>query len=262
MALVACGWAEIDGKQDIAKKEEEEGHFERSAALHVFYGDLGSAVEVLQRGAEKVLTSKQPQTQAKEYSEVIYLIAMCIAGFNAKSDVWRKACTTILEREVFADKKTDFDTSYLKAACSFLCAVGNEAEIESILFDQSICITHRVAFACRFIPRSDLLIYLEKTARKCIEEGDLEGIILTGFDRACINLLQSYLDNSGDIQTVALLSSRVILPKDWVFERYQCTEWLNSYRDLLNIWQMWHSRSKFGKYIKKFLNLLDLCKLV
>ena len=161
---------------------------------------------------------------------------MCVAGFNATSGVWRNACLRLLQTEEL--RARHFEVSYIRAACAFLCAIGDQKMSDSILSDESISLADRVAFACRFVPGPELFTYLESAAKLVIEAGDLEGILLTGLDKNGVSLLQSYLDNSGDIQTVALLSSRALLPREWVNERYQCSEWLESYRDLLNVWQM------------------------
>jgi hypothetical protein len=40
-------------------------------------------------------------------------------------------------------------------------------------------------------------------------------------------------------------TSRVVLPTDWTCERRMCSEWLESYRLLLNGLQMWNSRAAF-----------------
>jgi hypothetical protein len=75
--------------------------------------------------------------------------------------------------------------------------------------------------------------------------GDLEGIVITGLDKRGIALLQSYVDRHADVQTAALMSSRIILPAEWNTERKVCHEWLESYRMFLNNLQMWHSRGEF-----------------
>jgi len=69
--------------------------------------------------------------------------------------------------------------------------------------------------------------------------------LITGLDKRGIALLQSYVDRHADVQTAALISSRIILPNEWALERKICHEWLESYRLLLNNLQMWHTRAAF-----------------
>lgn len=44
----------------------------------------------------------------------------------------------------------------------------------------------------------------------CTDSGDLNGLQLTGTSEAGINLMQSYLDWSDDVQTVALISIKFL----------------------------------------------------
>ena len=53
-----------------------------------------------------------------------------------------------------------------------------------------------------------------------------------------MSLCGTYLDCS-------YVSSRVVLPMEWAFERRMCLEWLECYRLLLNGLQMWNSRAAF-----------------
>lgn len=65
-----------------------------------------------------------------------------------------------------------------------------------------------MAFACRYLSDSKLAELVKNTIQNCIENGDLHGLLLTGESKDGINLLQSYLDWTEDIQTVSLLAIR------------------------------------------------------
>ena len=54
-----------------------------------------------------------------------------------------------------------------------------------------------------------------------------------------------HLGRTSDVQTVALVSSQVVLPRECMRERAACSEWLEAYWDLLNTRQMWQSRAMF-----------------
>ena len=69
--------------------------------------------------------------------------------------------------------------------------------------------------------------------------------MITGLDKRAVGIIQSYVDRNSDVQTAALITSRVIIPTEWGAERRICNEWLEIYRDLLNNLQMWHSRAAF-----------------
>jgi hypothetical protein len=81
----------------------------------------------------------------------------------------------------------------------------------------------RVAFACMFLPDNRLHDYLKKLSDKLIEEGNLDGLLLTGTNQDGIRLLQKYLDATGDIQSTVLIAVRAFpvetfaeTIKDWI----------------------------------------------
>jgi len=226
--------------------------FERSAALATWHGDLGEAVAALQRGADhiRLLLSEKKNTGhalSIEYANTLQLGAMCIAGYNggnpdSDSIVWRKACESLLRQEDLAVAQSR--APYLKAICIFLLNVQS-GSFDKTLNDEHLYLSDRVAFACFILPRNELKDYLIKCIANCRSNGNLEGILVTGLDKNGIQLLQAYVDTNSDVQTAALVSSRVVLPLGWLNERAICSEWLDSYREILNIWQMWQSRALF-----------------
>jgi len=254
--LSACGWIASENITCSSTANVILPKFERKAALHVFKGDLEVSVQCLQKGANALIESSDIETN-RYYAEVIHLVAMCIAGFNAKSTVWRDACKSLLKRIDVIDKSKSLNVCYLRAACIFLCNIGQDAFTSSVLLDYSLRLTDRVAFGCLFLPDNELFSFLETSTKRCIDEGNLEGVALTGLGgRLSIRLLQSYLDRTGDIQTIALICTRV-MPEDWVYDKETCSEWLQSYRDLLNDFQMWHSRSRFDVGRATYLRTLQ-----
>lgn len=83
----------------------------------------------------------------------------------------------------------------------------------------------RVAFACIFLPDNKLHEYLKNLYMKLMEDGNLDGILLTGMNLTSlsaiyvfiltignsfdgIKLLQKYLDITGDIQSTSLIAVR------------------------------------------------------
>lgn len=266
-AINACGWVKKYGVlRNLLDQCESCGAFERSAALAVWHGDLGECVAALQRGAEDVKTLFEERTDedaseintarsAESYRETLSLIAMCVAGFNVTvendgtmktSNVWSSACEGLLRRPDVSEKNTANQSSgavYLRAILLFLQNIGEG--FDCIIHNEGILLADRVAFACKFLPRKELRSFLDASMRKCLQYGDLNGLVITGLDKRGIALLQSYVDRHADVQTAALISSRIILPTEWNTERKVCHEWLESYRTLLNNLQMWHSRAAF-----------------
>ena len=258
-ALNACGWSGKLGLKSVLFNAESFGHFERSAALACWHGDLGETVAALQRGAEHIRVKMTQEEESKgdglftsQYAEALELVAMCVAGYNSgvgrdsnSTTVWKNACQNLLNRPNLTETKTSGSRShlnYLRAICSFLI---DDSDLDKTLKDASLNLSDRVAFACIYLARKPLKDYLESCVDDCMSSGNLEGLLITGLNKRGIALLQSYVDIQSDVQTVALVSSRAILPMDWVKERVACSEWLSLYREFLNKNQMWQSRAMF-----------------
>jgi hypothetical protein len=173
---------------------------------------------------------------------------MCIAGFGvgSSSSVWESACSNLLRRNDLSEThaKTS-QKAYLRGLCQFLLNIGHKDSLDQVLKNSFLSLSDRVAFACRFLDPKSLKEYLVQCIESCQSTGDVEGLVVTGLSREGIKILQSYVDRNADVQTAALVVSRVVLPSDWVVERKICLEWVEAYRGLLNTFQMWQSRAMF-----------------
>ncbi|KAL7519277.1 hypothetical protein ACHAWX_004064 [Stephanocyclus meneghinianus] len=288
-ALNACGWVKKYGAlRNLLDDCESRGEFERSAALAIWHGNLGECVAALQRGAEEVreLASNQTgnredvsilrtKTSLEAYAETLSLIAMVVAGFRIStapdgstksSTVWNNACESLLLRPDISPAEESHSIppsqgiSYLRAICIFLLNIGDG--FNKTIYDEGLSLADRVAVATRFLSRADLRSFLDSCLRKCHKTGNLEGIIITGLDKRGVGIIQSYVDRSSDVQTAALISSRVIAPAEWGSERRICNEWLENYRMFLNNLQMWHSRAAFDVGRNEILRRLNTASSV
>ena len=257
--MTACGWAGKFDLTNVLAECEALGEYERSAAVAVWHGDIGAAVETLQRASERIRLLPEGQREGSDpsvfvspdYAETLDLIAMCIAGYGgslaSSSSVWRNACSSLLRRDGLSLEvaKTSSRVAYLRGLCDFLMRIGLDGDMAHVLGNEQLSLCDRLGFACRFLSQSDLRAYLNKCMQSCQTTGNLEGLFITGLSREGITILQAYMDRYADVQTAALVVSRVILPPDWSMERRVCTEWVEAYRGLLNTWQMWQSRAMF-----------------
>lgn len=78
---------------------------------------------------------------------------------------------------------------------------------------------------------------------------------MTGINADGIRLLQTYLDMTGDIQTLALLAAR--LPSSYVAKAPPLEKWIQIYKDLLNQWQLFHERARFDVGRSQLEDLLN-----
>eukprot|EP01032_Pedospumella_encystans_P014614 gene14614-16769_t len=228
------------------------------------------------------------------YLQTISLVAMCFAGYNfpqnasesktespgknrasmkpsnhaSPAATWASMCRHVLVQLQLSAREA---TGYLAAACHFLLANLREDEVESkestqlyssILSDQRLTMEDRVAFACTYLSDEEVTDWLVATTERCAEKGSIEGLIITGLSATGLSILQKYVDIYDDVQTVALLVSRVIdsqqahtgdssaassssggAGSDVVTGPTREWMWLHEYRNLLNKWEMFIERA-------------------
>lgn len=256
LALTSCGWAGKFSLEIVLAECEALGEHERSAALAVWHGDIGAAVHALQRasGVAREAMSKSTTTEipfaSPQYAETLDLVAMCVAGYGGTSSaqkvVWQNACSKLLQHPELADSETRTSrTVYLRSMCHFLLNVGLDNTFDYILGNEYLAYNDRIAFACRFLDKQSLKEYLHLCLEKSQRTGNMEGLTITGMSKEGIKIMQAYVDQTSDVQTAALVVSRVLWPQEWTDERRISMEWVEAYRSLLNSWQMWQSRAMF-----------------
>lgn len=247
-AVTSCGWAGELELAVVVARCEEVGEYERAAALAVWHGEIEGAVETLQRGS--ACTTEPSRCEAMD------LVSLSIAGYSgrqASSGIWARACSNLLSRPELAG--TRGTTCYLRHALLFLMS---DKSHQDVINDSHLSLCDRVAFACRYLALDPLMEYLGSIVEDCMSSGNIEGVSVTGLDQTGIKIIQSYVDATADVQSAAILTSRVLLPVDWHAERKIVAEWLQEYRILLNRWQMWQSRAMFDVERSELLRKLKI----
>jgi len=217
-ALRVCGWG-ADNLDDFLTSLEKKGQYERATAIAVFHLDVRRAISSLQRAV------------AEGGDPTLNLVAIALSGYGGGGGLWKETCLTLQEQ---------FKHPYLRACFSFLCSENNSLTNVLYHYKNDVSLSDRIAFACRFLSDEELMTYVEHMSEHVIETGDLEGIILTGLSKEGVTLLQNYVDNTGDVQSAALIMTNVV-PK--IFEDPRVDFWLDCYRKLLDMWGLWPQRS-------------------
>jgi hypothetical protein len=127
---------------------------------------------------------------------------------------------------------------YFRAMLTHL-ALGDWTEV---LEEESLPLRERLAISFQFLDDAALTSYLRRTADRCSSRGDIGGLIVTGLTEPGMDILQSYVNRTGDIQTAAILSSYVSPAK---FSDTRVERWLEAYRDLLDGFKLFHHRVTF-----------------
>lgn len=91
--------------------------------------------------------------------------------------------------------------------CLFSFIFEEEHRINKVLSEKSLPLCDRIAFASLYLPDNQLHEYLRSQIQICVEQGDLNGIFLTGITSDGVSLLQNFLDKSKDtnLDTVATI---------------------------------------------------------
>lgn len=219
LCMIVAGWYFSPEELDqIFTRLMNTGHYTKAAGWAVFIGDVAKAVTIL----------------ASSKSGRLKLIATAISGYlvqqkTSKNTLWKDQCRSMA---------SELDDPYLRAIFAFIA----DNDWWDVLDESSLPLRERVGVALRCLSDKDLTIYLNKIAQKYISRGELEGLILTGITPRGIDLLQSYVDRTSDVQTAALIVS-FGCPR--YFKDDRAEHWLQCYRTLLNSWGMFSARAKF-----------------
>lgn len=124
---------------------------------------------------------------------------------------------------------------YFRAMLTYL-ALGEWADV---LEEEHIPLRERLAIALQFLEDDALSAYLRRIAEASVSHGEVEGIIVTGLTASGMQLLQNYVDRTGDVQTAAILGAYV---HPHQLKDSRVDQWLDAYRDLLDGWKFFHHR--------------------
>jgi WD repeat-containing protein mio len=111
-----------------------------------------------------------------------------------------------------------------------------------VLEEEALPLHERLAIAIQFLEDDGLTRYLRRISESAVAHGNLDGLMVTGLTTAGIDLLQAYVDRSGDVQTAAILGARVHPHR---IRDARVEKWIDAYRDLLDGWKLFYHRSQF-----------------
>ena len=246
--LKICGWGSDDAELSRFLNElEKEGDYERAAAIATFCLQIRKATEILQRGGSKSNQCKNNSNHASPLvagsSHDLGVVAMALSGFSEErsGSLWR---------EMVSSSHKDMSNPYLRAMFTFLLAVsttgGNSNPSESLftaVLDEDIITSDKIAFSSLHLPDQKLLWYVNDYWKSVLETGDLSGFyICGGSSQESIELLQKYIDKTGDLQTACWLAIKALTPE--LAKGEQVRFWIDCYKNLLDSWGLYIARIK------------------
>ena len=108
-----------------------------------------------------------------------------------------------------------------------------------VLEEELLPLRERLAIAFQFLEDKALSSYLQRTTDRAYTRGDIEGLIIAGLTPTGMDILQGYVDRTGDAQTAAILGAHASPAK---FADARAERWLETYRDLLDGFKLFHHR--------------------
>ncbi|KAF9194611.1 hypothetical protein BGZ50_005971 [Haplosporangium sp. Z 11] len=233
LGLKLCGSELLrsDLKRTVERLERE-GSFEVAAGWAFFHGELDLAIEVLSRGDDKLkLMSIVVAGFNRNHSNMSGTALGALSGNSEKASnsAWKAQCKSHGQSQ---------SNPYIRAIFSYI-ATGDWRDV---LEEKSLSLADRVGVALRFMSDDELMTYIQNTADSHVNDGEIDGMILTGLTEAGLDLLTNYVNRTGDIQTATLASS-VAVPR--YFKDSRVDEWVEYYRDLLDRWQLYYTRARF-----------------
>jgi hypothetical protein len=188
------------------------------AAHAIFRGDTKGAVQVLKKASS-------------EHPELLFVsLALQLIGKNSDDEA-----KTALDFDERVACKTD---PYLRAI-SAIIATGDWA----VIADQtSLPLRDRCFVAVRHLTDDALTAWLDREVSAAIENGDIEGIVLTGITDPLVDILARYVHKFNDSQTATLLLS-ICAPR--FIDDIRANAMRNAYRHYLQRHRAFFLRAKF-----------------
>ncbi|KAF8530402.1 hypothetical protein BU17DRAFT_36281 [Hysterangium stoloniferum] len=224
--LTLCGWNQGDEELiRVASCWEKEGQLTRAACWLLFIDHQDKAIECLMRSDD----------------ERLRIMSGTIAALSGQRS------TPNQSREHYNRLIVRIEDPYLRVMLTHV-ALEDWSEI---LQEESLPLRERLAIAVRFLDDRALSSYLRQLTDKFRIHGDIEGLILTGLTPLGFEVLQGYVDSTGDVQTASILAAFVC---PGIFKDMRADRWLEAYHSLLDGWKLFHHRCQFdisrGKILK------------
>jgi hypothetical protein len=237
-ALSICGWTDLNATTSWAESMNVGlQYLERAAALAAFHSDLAAARNILMKVEEK------KSVIDASVIELYKIVAATIAGYAPKDRVvdtslWDECCSDLIE------KLRTLHHPYLVALLEFLLALHMQTTFNAVYDNPSLSWCDRAGFVIRFVNDKALYAALGDLSKKGVGEGEIDALPIVGLTPDGLKLLIKYVSETADVQTAAFVASYfpvTVLSTSADF----ANDWIESYRELLNTWKLWHVRAKF-----------------
>ncbi|XP_055851690.1 GATOR complex protein MIOS isoform X1 [Episyrphus balteatus] len=221
-ALKLCGWTSDQDMDRFIRSLCDNKEYSRAAMICTFHLKIQQACEILSKAED----------QSDDHS-MYRIAAIALYSFNADQDnnAWKT-------QRINANMQ--IQDPHLRVIFSFI-TIENE-NFEAVLKEEQILLSDRIAFGCKYLSENKLAEYIKSCIQTSIEKGDLNGLLLTGESAEGINIMQSYIDRTEDVQTVSLIA--IWFFQSGLFSDSRIQYWTSSYLNLLDSWRLWEKRAE------------------
>ncbi|KAG9038629.1 hypothetical protein FRB95_000218 [Tulasnella sp. JGI-2019a] len=225
LALALCDW-DLTKEDFVAalQRWEVEGQISRAACWAVLMKDYDVATEYLMRSKDnlhQIIAGTVTALQAQRVLDG--------GKPSLHQSPWIENCQRMIHR---------ISDPYIRIMLNTLI----DEPWTEILQDEAIPLNDRLGIIFRFLDDSVVTSALHRTFGNAKRSGNLEGLLFTGLTPSGIDLLQSYVDRTADVQTAAVMASYVSPGR---FKDARVERWVEAYRDLLDSWSAFHFRCQF-----------------
>ncbi|KAI0032699.1 hypothetical protein K488DRAFT_49368 [Vararia minispora EC-137] len=220
-ALELCGWSVKEEEFDavVTRRWEKDGKRSRAACWLVFTRKHNRAIDLLMRS---------PEESHKIMAGTLAALVPATMNGPLSPELQQHYDRLILRLE---------DT-YFAVMLRHL-ALGDWGEV---LDEEALPLRERLAIALQFLEDDALTRYLRRLSDSAVARGNLDGIMVTGLTSTGLDLLQSYVDRCGDLQTASILGALV---HPYKIRDARVERWIDAYRDLLDGWKLFYHRCQF-----------------
>lgn len=142
------------------------------------------------------------------------------------------------QREMCMWMSADTDDPALKALLTFL----TNGDWRDVMKTNYLHLGYRVALGLRYLNDTELSGFIQSETARAIRNGDLEGILLTGLGSQAMDLLQTYVSRTNDLQTAVLASS---FTNPLYVDDVRWEMWREVYFQQMQSWRTFNERTKF-----------------
>ncbi|KAM3454492.1 hypothetical protein MY3296_002949 [Beauveria thailandica] len=227
LCLEICGWGDPESNDPAGIDRDPSPDYPTAihtmtAARSLFHGDTRQAVDILKRASAA-------------HPELLFVsLALQLIDRGAGAG-GKHLAKEHLDFDDAVASKTD---PYLRAI-STLIATGDWSLVAN---QRSLPLADRAYVAVRNFHDDELTRWLDDHVARAIEEGDVEGIVLTGISDHLVDIFATYVEKFHDYQTAILVLS-LCYPK--YIDDFRCRAWRNAYRALLQRHRFFFQRTKF-----------------